>query len=90
MECIAHPLGVQQVVGPGCHNDLGLLLNCEVGPRELRINVLLVHLQNLIMTDSSRVGVVHDSCQASLSLQQAHATDAEQYPDCSCDPLQTK
>jgi hypothetical protein len=43
----AHPLGVQQVVRARCDDDLGLLLNREVRPAELRVDVVLVQLQDL-------------------------------------------
>lgn len=66
-----YPLGFQQVVGPCSYNDLGLLLYREVRPFELRINVILVHLQDFVVTDSPRVGVIHDSSEAPLSLQQS-------------------
>ena len=42
-----HPLGLQQVVGAGGDDDLGLLLQGEVRPRELRVDVVLVQLQHL-------------------------------------------
>ncbi len=59
----AYPCSVEQVVGAGGLDDLGLLLHCEVGPCELRVNVLLVQLQDLIVADCARVGVVHDPRQ---------------------------
>lgn len=73
----AHPSGVQQVVRAGGLDDLGLLLNCEVGPRELRVNVLLVQLHDLVVADCARVGVVHDACQAPPCLHMAWQLRAE-------------
>jgi hypothetical protein len=43
----AYPLCVEQVVAAWCHDDLGLLLNSEVGPGEVRVNVVFVQLQDL-------------------------------------------
>ncbi len=42
-----HPLSVEQVVGAGGYDDLGLLLNREIGPGELGVDVVLVQLQDL-------------------------------------------
>lgn len=44
---LTHPLCVEQVVAAWCHDDLGLLLHCEVGPGEVRVNVVLVQLEDL-------------------------------------------
>lgn len=74
----AYPLGVEEVVGAWGLDDLGLLLNVEVLPGELRVNVLLVQLHDLIVADAARVGVVHDACQPPLCLQLQHAASQGQ------------
>lgn len=48
---------------PGGHNDLGLLLDREVGPSELWIDVVLVHLEDLVVGHGARVCEVHDTGQ---------------------------
>lgn len=63
-----YPGGVQQVVGARRFDDLGLLLNSEVLPGEVGVDVLLVELQDFIVADGARVGVVHDACQLPLGL----------------------
>ena len=62
-----HAVGVEEVVRPRCHDHLGLLLHREVGPREVRVNVLLVQLEDLVVGDGTRVGVVHDAGQLALA-----------------------
>jgi hypothetical protein len=62
-----YPCSVEQVVGAGGLDDLGLLLHSEVGPCELRVDVLLVQLQDLVVTDRARVCVVHDPRQTPSS-----------------------
>jgi hypothetical protein len=42
-----HPLRVEEVVGAGGHDDLGLLFDGEVLPGELGVDVVLVQLQDL-------------------------------------------
>mmetsp|Transcript_15714 Transcript_15714/g.37324 ORF Transcript_15714/g.37324 Transcript_15714/m.37324 type:complete len:211 (+) Transcript_15714:108-740(+) len=55
--------GVEKVVGPRRYDDLCLLLDREVLPGKLRVDVLLVQLQDLVVADGAGVGVVHDSGQ---------------------------
>jgi hypothetical protein len=43
----AYPPGIQEIVGARSYNDLGLLLYGEVGPAELRVDVLLVKGEDL-------------------------------------------
>ncbi len=65
----AHPLGVEEVVGARGDDDLGLLLQGEVFPCEIRVHVRLVQLKDLVVADGTRVGVVHDTGQSPLGLQ---------------------
>jgi hypothetical protein len=63
-----HPGGIQEVIGAGGLDDLGLLLHAEVLPGELGVHVGLVQLHDLVVADGARVGVVHDPSQAPLGL----------------------
>ena len=63
-----HPGCVQQVVGARGFDDLGLLLQVEIAPGKLAVNVLLVQLHDFVVADGPRVGVVHDAGQPSSGL----------------------
>mmetsp|Transcript_29652 Transcript_29652/g.51563 ORF Transcript_29652/g.51563 Transcript_29652/m.51563 type:complete len:251 (+) Transcript_29652:236-988(+) len=61
---------VQLVVGALGDQDLVLLLHGEVGPGELRVDVLLVERQHLVVADGPRVAEVVDPGELPLGQHQ--------------------
>ena len=72
-----YPCSVQEVIGPRSDNDLGLLLQVEVLPGVLGVDVVFVHLQNFVVADSPGVGVVHDTCEGLAFCKWAAATPSK-------------
>ncbi len=57
---------IKFIVAPRCNDDLGLLLQSKVLPWKCWVNVLSIHLQNLIVANHSWVGEIPDPPQVSL------------------------
>lgn len=58
--------GVELVVAPRGNDHLSLLLKSEVLPCEVGVNVVAVHLQDLVVADHSRVCEVPNPGEISL------------------------
>ena len=61
----------RRLLDRGCFYDLGLLFHSEILPCQIAVNVVLIELQNLVMTYCTRICKVHDAGQFSFSLQQS-------------------
>lgn len=57
---------IKLIVAPWSNNHLSLFFKSEVFPGKAWINILLIHLQDLIMTDHSRIGEVINTSQIPL------------------------
>lgn len=65
-EFLAQFWSIELIVASWSDNDLRLLLDCEVVPLEAWVNIVTVHLQDLVMANHSRIREVPYASEVSL------------------------